>query len=208
VIKHRLLAVLACAALGICCSTASMAKGLTYTYGEAGYDYLDSDTVDGDGLGGRLSYGATDHVHLRVDYTHFYSASKTNSGFFGSKSENVNIDRFVLGMGGNYTLLEKKSWIEALDILGTISYYDAEFSGNSNNSDRGYVLEPGVRALFTKKLELNARVIHMHIDNFDEVGFGAGAVYKFYKKYSVVGKVSHFSQDDTNEAFVGIRVDF
>lgn len=207
-IKHRLLAVLACTALGICHTTASTAKGLEYSYGEAGYTYLNSDKVDADGLAAHLSFGATDHIHIKADYTHFYSASLTNTGFFGNKTQNVNIDRFVLGAGGNFTLLEKKSWIDALDVLGTLSYYDAEYSGNNNNSDRGYVLEPKVRALFTKQFELNASVIRMHIDNFEEVGFGFGAVYTFYKDYSLVGNVQHFSQDDTDEAFVGLRVNF
>jgi hypothetical protein len=206
--RNRLLAILTCTALGFCHSTASIGRGLEYSYGEAGYTYLDSDFVDGDGATARISFGATDYVHLKGEYTHFFSANKINSGFFGDKTQNVNIDRFVLGMGGNFTVLEKASWVEDLDVLGTLSYYDAEYSGNSNNADRGYQIDAGVRALISRPFELNATVTRLHIDNFKEFGYGAGAVYKFYKKYSLVGNVRHFSEDDTTEAFVGVRLDF
>jgi hypothetical protein len=209
VTNNKLLAGLAGLMLGMCSLSAGAAKGLTYSYGEIGYSNLDADNVEAEGPAVRISYGATDYVHVKFEYTRYYDADVDRSHFFGKKNLDVDIDRFILGAGGNYTVLEKASVFDAVDVFGTLSYYDAESSGDNNNSDRGYQVDAGVRSLIKKKFELNATATYLDNDSFNgEAGFGAGAVYRFYKKYSVAGNIRHFSQDDTTEFFVGLRLNF
>jgi hypothetical protein len=209
VTKNRLLAGLAGLMLGMCSLSAGAAKGLTYSYGEIGYTNLDSDEVDGEGATARASFGATDYIHLKFEWTHFENLNVTRRHFFGKKTLDVRTDRFLVGAGGNYTVLEKASLFDAIDVFGTASFYNAANSKDNNNTDRGYQLDGGLRALLSKKFELNATATYLHVDNFTgETGFGAGAVYKFYKKYSVAANVRHFSQDDTTEFFAGLRVNF
>lgn len=207
--KYRLLAGLAGLILGMCSLSAGAAKGLTYSYGEIGYTHLDSDDVDGDGATALVSFGATDYIHLKFEWTHFEGLNVTKRHFFGNKTLDVRTDRFLAGAGGNYTVLEKASLFDAIDVFGTASFYNAAHSKDNNNTDRGYQVDGGVRALLIKKLELNATATYLHVDNFSgETGFGAGAVYKFYKKFSATGDIRHFSQDDTTEYFVGLRLNF
>jgi len=212
VTNNRLLAGLAGMVLGMS-SLGVAAKGLNYTYGEIGYTNFDSDTAEADGATVRISYGATDNVHIKLQYSRLWVDTK-DKGFFGSTTDNVNSDRFIIGGGGNFTLLEKASIFDALDMLGTLSYYDLQNSGSrgsggsNNSSDRGWQFEGGVRALIRKKFEITAGLTHLDIDTFDDTGFHAGAVYNFYKKYSVTGDVHYFDEEDTTEYFVGLRMDF
>ena len=207
--NKRLLAGLTGLILGMCSLSAGAAKGLTYSYGEFGYTNLDSDDVDGEGATARVSFGATDYIHVKFEWTHFPGMNVTNRHFFGNETLDVRIDRFLAGAGGNYTVLEKASLFDAIDVFGTASFYNAAQSKDSNNTDRGYQVDGGLRALLSKKLELNATVTYLDVDNFEgETGFGGGAVYKFYKKISAVGNIRHFSQDDTTEFFLGLRANF
>jgi hypothetical protein len=209
VAKSRLFAGIAGIILGLCSLGATAAKGLTYTYGEIGYTNIDSDDVDADGATARISFGATDYLHVKLEYSHFNDAEVTRRSASGKQDLDVDIDRFLAGLGGNYTVLEKAGVLDALDVFGTLSYYNAENSGDSNNSDRGYQVDGGIRALLTKKFELNAAVTYLDIDNFDgETGFGGGVVYRFYKRFSATGNIRHFSEEDTTEIFAGLRYNF
>jgi hypothetical protein len=208
-IIKRLVALLICAGAGLH-PVLSAAKGFNYSYGEAGYMNLSTDEFDGSASGAtaRLSFGATDHIHVKAEYSHFSSVDIQKKTFFGKTTDSVDIDRFVIGIGGNFQVLEDVSFIKRLDVLTTVSYYDAEYTKDSNRSDRGYQIEPGIRAQVMKKLELDASLTHLNIDNFDGTGFGAGAVYNFYKDFSASGTYKHFSHDDTDEFFLGVRLDF
>ncbi|MGD2056680.1 MAG: outer membrane beta-barrel protein [Gammaproteobacteria bacterium] len=205
-IINRLLTPLVCAGL-VLFPAICAAKGFNYSYGEAGYTNLSDDKLDGHANGAtvRLSFGATDHIHVKGEYSHFGSVDERSSG---KKDKSVDIDRFIIGLGGNLTVLKDVSFLKRLDVLTTISYYDAEYSKDSNRSDRGYQIEPGIRAQVMKKLELDASVTRLDIDNYNDTGFGGGAVYNFYKHFSATGTYRHFSDDDIDEFFLGIRLDF
>ena len=206
-IINRLLTPLVCAGL-VLFPAISAAKGFNYSYGEVGYSNLSSDEYDGSANGAsvHLSYGATDHVHVKAEYSHFASVDQRNKK--DKKDKSVDIDRFILGIGGNLTVLKDVSFLKRLDLLTTLSWYDAEYSKNSNRADRGYQIEPGIRAQVMKKLELDAFVTHLDIDNYNDTGFGGGVVYNFYKDFSATGTYRHFSDDDIDEYFLGIRLDF
>ncbi len=74
-----------------------------------------------------------------------------------------------------------------------------------SSGDDGYLAEAGVRAMVTKKVELNATVSSLHIGGDDDTGFGAGGVYNLYKRWSATGSYRYFEDDDEGEFFVGIR---
>jgi len=211
VTKNRLPAVLAGMVLGMS-SLGVAAKGLNYTYAEGGYTNIDSDTAEADGATARISIGATDHVHVKLEYTRLWIDTKDN-GFFGNTTDNINASRFLLGAGGNFTILEKAGFFDTVDLLGTLSYYDLENSGKDgsggshDNSDRGYQFDGGVRTLIGKNFELSAGASRIDVDTYEDTGFHAGAVYTFYKKFSAVGTVRHYSDEDMTEYFLGLRLD-
>jgi hypothetical protein len=181
------------------------AKGLNYSYAEAGYSYLDADRFDANGATVKLSFAVLDFAHLKFDYTRFWV-----DDYKGAKDD-PDLDRFVIGAGGNFSLTEK------IDLVGTASFVDREWSNGSrsggtknfNNSDRGYQLDFGARALLAKDFELNGALTYLDIDDFEaSVGVGAGAVYKLNKKFALSGNVRHFSNEDETEAFLGVRLNF
>ena len=193
---NRLFAVLVCTGLGMFPLLAG-AKGLNYSYGEIGYSKINSDPVDAQGATVKLSYAALDFIHVKFDYSRLWVDTVQGTG-----DDDIDIDRFVFGAGGNYSLFDN------FDILGTASWISNENSGDNNNSDRGYQGEFGIRALVMKPLELNARVIHVDTDAMDDTGFGAGVVYKFYKKFAFSVDARYFNDDEVTDVFAGVRLNF
>jgi len=198
--NKRLLLVVACIWLGMVAQPAN-AKGLNYTYAEIGPAYADADHVDGFGVTAAVSYAAMDFVHVKLAYSRFF-LDVDDLSTPGTELD-VDLDRFLIGVGGNYSVTEK------IDVLATVSYIDAEFSGDiPSESDDGYQIDAGIRALVTKKLELNATGTSLHIDGDTDSGFGAGAVYKLKKKLSLTGNGRYLSDDDELEFFAGLRLKF
>lgn len=200
----RLLALTSSVLLAVAASV-THAKGLNYTYAEAGYSYLDADDFDANGATVKLSFAALDFIHLKFDYTRFWVDD------YKGASSDPDLDRFVIGAGGNFSLTEK------IDLVGTVSFVDREWSNGSrsggtknfNNSDRGHQTDLGIRAQITKDLELNGAVTYLDIDDFEaSVGVGAGVVYKLNKKFALTGNARHFSNEDETEAFLGVRLNF
>ena len=201
---QRLLAVVSSALLAAT-ATVAQAKGLNYTYAEAGYSYLDADKFDANGATVKLSFAVLDFAHLKFDYTRFWVDDYKGAG------SDPDLDRFVIGAGGNFSVTDK------IDLVGTASFVNREWSNGSrsggtknfNNSDRGYQVDLGSRALVTKKLELNGAVTYLDIDDFEaSAGVGGGAVYKLNKNFALSGNVRYFDNEDETEAFVGVRLNF
>lgn len=203
--RTRSLLALTTSVLLAAAASVSHAKGLNYTYAEVGYSYLDADKFDANGATVKLSFAALDFVHLKFDYTRFWIDDHKDA------SSDPDLDRFVIGAGGNFSLTEK------IDLVGTVSFVDREWTNGSrsggtknfNNSDRGHQTDLGIRALVAKGFELNGTVTYLDIDDFEaSVGVGAGAVYKLNSKFSISGNARHFSNEDETEAFLGVRLNF
>ena len=57
------------------------------------------------------------------------------------------------------------------------------------------------------KLELTPMVVYRDVGDFSDAGFGLDALYKFHKKWSVLGNATYFSDDSATNVFLGFRFD-
>jgi predicted porin len=173
------------------------AKGPDYTYAEIGYVNTDGDHIEGDGFDVNISFGATDLIFLKFgfqgDSLDCDPVNCRNLNYAGPQvtQVGVNADRFLIGGGAHYQVMDK------LDVFGSLSYVDIEYSGGiPTRGDDGYELAVGVRSMVTKELELNASAAYLSIKNLvnnddSDTVYSVGAVYKFYKKFSLVGDYAH-----------------
>lgn len=186
-------------------SAGAGAAGFNYSYAEIGYSSLSSDPLDAKGGAAELSIGAGDYVHVKGSYAHYSNADldrKRGFPFYGTTTLNVDVDSFTLGAGGHYPVHKK------VDLTGTLSYVDNEFTGDSNNSDRGYEVEAGARVQALQKLELTPTLVKVDMDNYDATGYSLGLVYALNKQFSVRTRVRKFSDDDVTDFFAGVRLNF
>lgn len=201
----RLLALASSVLLAVTASI-THAKGLNYTYAEAGYTYLDSDEFEAKkGATVRLSFGVMDYFHVKAAYSYLDVNEHDRA------SNDPDLDRFVIGAGGHFSLLEN------LDLTGTVSWVTREWSNGSrsgdtrnfNNSDRGYQADFGVRYLIMDRLEIHGAGSYIDIDDIDEsAGMIGGVVYKLNKRFALSASASHYPDADETEAFLGVRLNF
>jgi len=202
--KHVLLGIAAAASLAVFSQTTA-ARGFDYTYAEAGYRNVDADSGSGDGFRVALSYGATDHIHIVGEYTRLWIDDIDNAS-----SVDIDLDEFQLGFGGHFAITDK------IDLVGTITYVDDEYTGNArpdglgfktniNDSEEGYEAKLYGRIQALKKLEMTPHVIHRDVSD-SETGFGLGMVYDLTRKFSIRFEGTHYSDDSTNDLFLGLRL--
>jgi len=190
-------------------STVAGAAGFNYSYAELGFTSLNSDPLDAKGGTAELSIAAGDYAHVKAGYSHFGNAdlyrkvppSWSNLNTI-HKNLDVDIDSFNIGIGGNYPVHKK------IDLTATLSYLDNEFSGDNNNSDRGYEVEAGARVQALKKLEMTPSIVKVNIDNYDDTGYSLGLVYALNKKFALRTRVRRFNDDDVTDFFAGVRLNF
>lgn len=193
--KH-LTAMLAGTLFAAMAQQALAAKGPEYTYAELGYINLDADQTSGDGGGLNISFGVTDHIFLKFGYAREFIEESGSTVKYDA-------DLFQIGGGMHYGITD------TIDVLGTVSYLDAEYSnGVPTNSDEGYLAELGVRAMLTKALELNATLSAVQLDGEDDIGYGVGAVFDITKNLALVGNYNRLDDAKANEFFVGMRMEF
>jgi hypothetical protein len=191
--KNRLIVTLGCALLLV----VSQARGFDYSYAEVGYTNINSDPEDASGATTELSIAAGDYVHIKGGYSRLWVNSVK-----GSNKDNIDIDSFRIGMGGNYTIHEK------IDLTGTVSYVDNENTGDNNNSDRGYEAEFGARVQALKQLEMTPSIVRVHMDNYEDTGYSLGLVYALNRKWALRTRVRRFNDDDVTDFFAGVRLNF
>jgi hypothetical protein len=194
--KNRLIVTLGCALL-LVVSQATNARGFDYSYAEVGYTNINSDPEDASGATTELSIAAGDYVHIKGGYSRLWVNSVK-----GSNKDNIDIDSFRIGMGGNYTIHEK------IDLTGTVSYVDNENTGDNNNSDRGYEAEFGARVQALKQLEMTPSIVRVHTDNYEDTGYSLGLVYALNRKWALRTRVRRFNDDDVTDFFAGVRLNF
>lgn len=194
--NKRLTAMLAGTLFAAVTQQALAAKGPEYSYAEIGYINIDADQIEGDGAGVNISFGATDHVFLKFGYSRLFMESSNPTVDFDA-------DRFQVGGGMHFGITD------TIDVLGAVSYLDVEYSnGVPTEADEGYLVEAGVRAMLSKKLELNATASALHFDGEDDVGLGVGGVFDITKNFALSGSYNRFDDAEENEFFVGVRMEF
>ena len=112
--RSRRLLALTTSILLAAAASVTHAKGLEYSYAEAGYSYLDADRFDANGATVKLSFAVLDFAHLKFDYTRFWVDD------YKGANDDPDLDRFVIGAGGNFSLTEK------IDLVGTASFVPTE----------------------------------------------------------------------------------
>jgi hypothetical protein len=189
----------------IVAATGAGASGFNYSYAELGYSSLNSDPLDAKGASAELSLAAGDYMHVKGSYAHYNGADldrKNKFPYYGTRTLNVDIDAFTLGVGGHYPVARK------VDLTGTLSYVDNELTGVNNASERGYEVEAGARVQALKKLELTPSLVKVNISNYDATGYSLGLVYALNKQFSLRTRVRRFSDDDVTDFFAGVRLNF
>ena len=194
--KNRRIVTLGCV-LSLAVSQATNARGFDYSYAEVGYTNINSDPEDASGATTELSIAAGDYVHIKGGYSRLWV-----NNVKGSNKDNIDIDSFRIGMGGNYTIHEK------IDLTGTVSYVDNENTGDNNNSDRGYEAEFGARVQALKQLEMTPSIVRVHTDNYEDTGYSLGLVYALNRKWAIRTRVRRFNDDDVTDFFAGVRLNF
>ena len=196
--RTRCLLALTTSVLLAAAASVTHAKGFSYTYGQIGYQNYDSDSIEYQGASVEVSYGALDFMHVRLGYSRYWVDSVE-----GTSDDNIDIDAFRLGAGGNFSVHDK------VDLIGRGTWIYHGKSGDSNNADIGYEVEAGARWQAMKKLELAPSIYYYDNDDFEaDVGAGLGVVYNFHKRYSASVTGRYFDDDSVKDIFAGIRYDF
>ena len=186
-------------------SQLTAAAGFNYTFAEAGYRNVDSDNYSGDGVRVSFSYGALDYLHVVGDYSRLLI-----DDIDGTSDADVDLDEFKIGFGSHYSITDK------IDLAGTVTYVDDEYTGNAvpkslgyktniNDSEEGYEATIYGRIQAMKKLELTPHIVHRDVDGSD-TGFGLGLVYDLTRQFAIRARATSFSDDNTTNLFLGIRL--
>jgi hypothetical protein len=195
-----LIAIVSAAGLALA-SQHAIAKGPSYTYAEIGYVHFDADKYDGNGAEVNISYGATEHIFVKLGYSRLFVDATSVS--------DIDVDQFNIGMGYHLSLTDN------IDALGVVSYVDREYSGGiPAEADEGYQVDLGVRSMVTKKAELNATATFRHmnqtsemgVDDDEDIGFEVGTVIKLKKKFHFSGNINYFDEAEEVGGFIGIRL--
>jgi hypothetical protein len=202
-----LLAIAASACLAMLSQGAVAAKGFSYTYVDGGYSGIRADSIDADGLGVDLSFGATDHIMVLAGYSHLWQDKAE-----GYSNVDVQIDEFTIGGGGHYSITDR------IDLVGSVVYVNEQSTGDakpkgssSKNNIKG--TKEGYEAAFygriraMDKLELTPAVVYRNVGDYSDTGFGLEAVYEFYRHWSVLGNATYFNDDSATNMFLGVRFD-
>ncbi len=161
--NNKGLLAIAAACLAMLSQAALAAKGFSYSYIDGGYQGVRADSADADGLGAKLSYGATDHFMVLAGYAHLWQDKAE-----GFSSVDVQVDQFTIGGGGHYSITDR------IDLVGSIVYVNeqstgkAKFPGESSKSRikgtrEGYRAEFSGRIQAMDKLELTPLVAYRDV---------------------------------------------
>lgn len=171
---------------------AASADGFDYTFVEGGIVNTEIDTgpvdVEGDGFGINGSFSINDDLHILAGYSDIdYD--------FGVDGSLVNI-----GLGFNTGLSQD------LDFVADISYVSAEVdSGFASADEDGYSLGAGIRARTGQKVELQAGLHYVDLDDSDTV-LSVGGRYYFSDSFAFGAGLA---DDDNGLSWnIGVRAEF
>jgi hypothetical protein len=158
---------------------------LEYTYVEASYVRLDSDSLN-DTFDG---WDLTGSFELPMNF--FLQATVRQ------QSANADVDMYRIGAGWHFGLIPR------LDAYGILSYQSVDVSGSASNfNDDGAAAELGLRFSITRKIELNGRFQWADIQDSD-AGGGLGARFYVTERLSVGANYDKFGSDSL--ATAGLR---
>ncbi len=175
----------------------AFAEGFGYTYVQATYGQIDTDTlaVDGDGLGLNGSFGITDSLNI---------VGSLQTADFDPLADQ---DEWSIGLGVHTPITD------LMDVTASVSYVDVSFDvlGVPVGEDDGFALDVGIRANITSMIEVNAGISYVDLSTGGgDTGFGGGALYNFTDMFSV-GLSAKWAEkwgDDTATYTLSGRINF
>ena len=178
------------------------AKGFSYSFVDAGYQYTSGDPENFKVGLLNASFGIFDYVALRTGFQRGkiedYPPSEARNG------DDPDFTEFQAGVRGHYPLMKKK-----LDVFGTGTWFynsiNSNSSGVSSISEGGALVDAGVRFQATKKWELDAAVEYRTGD-YDGTFGVVESIYKITKKLSI--SLNTRQNSDIQKYFGGLRLDF
>ncbi len=185
----------------VCIATPAMAaKGFSYTYVDAGYEYVDGDESSFKLGAVNGSFDTFKYLALRAGFKRGriedYPPAK-------GSSNDPDFSEFSAGGRGHYTLIKKK-----LDGFAGATWFYNSINGNnvSSNSDWGGIFDAGIRYKGFKRLELNIWVRNRTADSASsDTVLVIGPLIRVTKKLSINIKTSQLGDDDVY--FAGMRLD-
>jgi hypothetical protein len=172
--------------------TALYADGFDYTFVEGGIVNTEVEVgpidVDGDGFGVNGSFRITDNVHFLAGYS--------------DQDYDFGIDGNTLsaGVGLNMGINED------LDFVANLSYIDAEIDTPFGSAgEDGYGVGAGIRARAGEKVEIDAGLNYVDLDESDTV-LSVGGRYYFNDSFALTGGLS--DADAGLSWSIGLRAEF
>jgi hypothetical protein len=201
-ISRKALGVVLIVSMAPMVSPVMAAKGFSYSFVDAGYQYTSGDPENLKVGLLNASFGIFDYVALRTGFQRGkiedYPPSEARNG------DDPDFTEFQAGVRGHYPLMKKK-----LDVFGTGTWFynsiNSNSSGVSSISDAGGLFDAGVRFQATKKWELDAAVEYRTGD-YDGTFGVVESIYKITKKLSI--SLNTRQNSDIQKYFGGLRLDF
>ncbi|GEM_PF-2208577 len=191
--------------LALLASPVFAAKGFSYSYLDAGYEYTDIDDSDNGSdfkLGAiNASFDTFTYVALRAGFKRgkLEDLPKKN----GVDKADPDYTEFQAGAAGHYPLMKKR-----LDVIVGANWFfnsiNSSSRGVGSKSDGGYIIDGSLRLNALKWLELELGGEHRSGDMDDDV-LVVGSRFKVWKKLWVNLKTKQLGDNDVY--FGGIRWD-
>ncbi len=179
--------------LALSMSHAYADNGLNYNYIEAAYldtEIDDGLDVDGDGPALRGSFALNETFFVEAGYA-------TQDFDFG-----IDLDRWTVGLGAHTPLTEQ------VDLIGRVSYVDAEIDTNFGSADDdGFGLGVGLRGRVAEQFELEGGINYVDLDDAgDDTSLALGGRYYLTEQFAVGAGVEF--GDDVTSWHLGARLQF
>jgi hypothetical protein len=170
----------------------AQADGFDYTFVEGGIVNTEVDAgafdVDGDGFGIGGSFAVADNIHILASYT--------------DEDYDLGIDGNTLSIGAGFNTALSTD----LDLIAHISYVNAELEAGPFSVDEdGYSLGAGIRARTGDKVELEAGLDYVDLDESDTV-LRVGGRYYFNDAFAVGASIA--DTDGGLSWTIGVRAEF
>jgi hypothetical protein len=197
-ISRKALGVVLVISIAPIASPAMAAKGFSYSFVDAGYQYTSGDPENFKVGLLNASFGTFDYLALRAGF----QRGKVEDYRPASGSSDPDFTEFQAGLRGHYPLMKKK-----LDVFGTGTWFYNSINSNnvSSISEGGGLVDAGVRFQAAKKWELDAAVEYRSGDYSGTFGV-VESVYKITKKLSI--SLNTRLGKDIQKYFGGLRLDF